>query len=243
MASVSASSSRPRSCRLLADRRFGVGCDQVLLVERATGDADFRYRIFNADGGEVEQCGNGARCFVIFVRAQALTSQTRAACGDRRRTDLPAPRRRRAGHGRHGRAAVCAGGRSVRRTARVPLTRRWMWMAWRSACPCCRWAIRMRCSRLPTWMPRRSRPRARGSRTIRAFPRRVNAGYMQVVDRATIRLRVWERGAGETWRAAPARARPWWLASGAACSIRRYACRRVAGNWRSRGQAMASRCG
>jgi hypothetical protein len=61
--------------RLLADRRFGVGCDQVLLVERATGDADFRYRIFNADGGEVEQCGNGARCFVIFVRAQGLTSE------------------------------------------------------------------------------------------------------------------------------------------------------------------------
>jgi diaminopimelate epimerase len=61
--------------RLLADRRFGVGCDQVLLVEKATGDADFRYRIFNADGGEVEQCGNGARCFVVFVRDKGLTSK------------------------------------------------------------------------------------------------------------------------------------------------------------------------
>jgi len=51
--------------RLLADRHFGVGCDQILQVERArTADTDFYYRIFNADGGEVEQCGNGARCFV-----------------------------------------------------------------------------------------------------------------------------------------------------------------------------------
>src|SRR6476620_1877191 len=65
--------------RRLADRRFGVGCDQVLVVEpardRAREPADFRYRIFNADGGEVEQCGNGARCFVIFVREHGLTTK------------------------------------------------------------------------------------------------------------------------------------------------------------------------
>ena len=55
----------PAQLRALADRHFGVGCDQVLVVERpARTDADFRYRIYNADGGEVEQCGNGARCFV-----------------------------------------------------------------------------------------------------------------------------------------------------------------------------------
>ncbi len=66
----------PRQVRRLADRRFGVGCDQVLLVERAPrADVDFRYRIFNADGGEVEQCGNGARCFVKFVRDQGLTDK------------------------------------------------------------------------------------------------------------------------------------------------------------------------
>jgi diaminopimelate epimerase len=60
--------------RLLADRHFGVGCDQILLVEKSHDpDADFRYRIFNADGGEVEQCGNGARCFVRFVHDQKLT--------------------------------------------------------------------------------------------------------------------------------------------------------------------------
>ena len=60
--------------RHIADRRFGVGCDQLLLVEAPqTAAAEFRYRIFNADGGEVEQCGNGARCFARFVVAQGLT--------------------------------------------------------------------------------------------------------------------------------------------------------------------------
>jgi diaminopimelate epimerase len=63
--------------RFLAHRRFGVGCDQVLLVETPQGgQADFRYRIFNADGGEVEQCGNGARCFARFVREEGLTDKT-----------------------------------------------------------------------------------------------------------------------------------------------------------------------
>ncbi|MDT8283884.1 MAG: diaminopimelate epimerase, partial [Gammaproteobacteria bacterium] len=62
----------------LADRHFGIGCDQLLLVEKpTTSQAEFRYRIFNADGGEVEQCGNGARCFAIFVRQQGLTTNTR----------------------------------------------------------------------------------------------------------------------------------------------------------------------
>lgn len=60
--------------RFIADRRFGVGCDQLLLVERSqTARAEFRYRIFNADGGEVQQCGNGARCFARFVTDQGLT--------------------------------------------------------------------------------------------------------------------------------------------------------------------------
>ena len=63
--------------RAIADRHFGVGCDQLLLVERPTdAQAEFRYRIFNADGGEVEQCGNGARCFALFVRQQGLTTNT-----------------------------------------------------------------------------------------------------------------------------------------------------------------------
>lgn len=62
--------------RFLADRHFGVGCDQVLLVEASDSDeADFRYRIFNADGGEVSQCGNGARCFARFVREKGLSDK------------------------------------------------------------------------------------------------------------------------------------------------------------------------
>ncbi len=66
----------PRAVRAIADRHFGVGCDQVLVVERAgTPGIDFRYRIYNADGGEVEQCGNGARCFARFVLDQGLTDK------------------------------------------------------------------------------------------------------------------------------------------------------------------------
>ena len=64
--------------RFLADRHFGVGADQILVVEPADSrEADFKYRIFNADGGEVEQCGNGARCFVKFVYNNGLTDKKR----------------------------------------------------------------------------------------------------------------------------------------------------------------------
>ena len=67
---------RPKHVRRLADRHFGVGCDQVLVVEAPTEpDMDFRYRIYNADGNEVEQCGNGARCFARFVRDKKLTTK------------------------------------------------------------------------------------------------------------------------------------------------------------------------
>ena len=66
----------PEQWRAIADRHFGVGADQLLLVERSTRpDVDFRYRIFNHDGGEVEHCGNGARCFVKFVTDRGLTDK------------------------------------------------------------------------------------------------------------------------------------------------------------------------
>src|SRR5687768_5169856 len=66
----------PETARRLADRRRGVGCDQVLVVEPARSpENDFRYRIFNADGGEVEQCGNGARCFARYVLDEGLTTK------------------------------------------------------------------------------------------------------------------------------------------------------------------------
>ena len=66
--------------KFLADRHFGIGCDQLLLVESSDHpDVDFRYRIFNADGGEVAQCGNGARCFAQFVYDNGLTDKTTIA--------------------------------------------------------------------------------------------------------------------------------------------------------------------
>ena len=66
----------PEQVRRLADRHRGIGCDQLLLVERPrSGQADFRYRIFNADGGEVSQCGNGARCFMRFVHDLGLSDK------------------------------------------------------------------------------------------------------------------------------------------------------------------------
>lgn len=66
-----------KQVKFIADRHFGIGCDQLLLVEKSDSpDADFRYRIFNNDGSEVEQCGNGARCFAEFVYAEGLTDKT-----------------------------------------------------------------------------------------------------------------------------------------------------------------------
>ncbi|MBL79778.1 MAG: diaminopimelate epimerase [Nitrosomonadaceae bacterium] len=65
----------PEQLRYIANRRIGIGCDQILLVEKAKGDADFCYRIFNADGNEVEQCGNGARCFARYVFDQGMTKK------------------------------------------------------------------------------------------------------------------------------------------------------------------------
>ena len=97
----------PAQLRRLADRHFGVGCDQILLVEPPQRrGADFRYRIFNADGGEVEQCGNGARCFVRFVRDKGLTDEERDPRRDARRRHRAAPRGGRPGHRRHGRAGL-----------------------------------------------------------------------------------------------------------------------------------------
>ena len=65
----------PEQLRYLAHRRIGIGCDQILLIERTEGDADFRYRIFNSDGSEVEQCGNGARCLVRYVYDKGMTQK------------------------------------------------------------------------------------------------------------------------------------------------------------------------
>jgi diaminopimelate epimerase len=184
--------------RRLADRHFGVGCDQVLVVEKPTRpDVDFRYRIFNADGGEVEQCGNGARCFVQFVRARGLT-------------DKRALRVETAGGiiepvlGADGQVTVDMGTPSFR-AADVPF----IGGTGAVAEPLAIDGATIMVSVLSLGNPHavqlvenvEAAPvTTQGPRieTHPRFPRRVNAGYMQVIDRANIHLRVWERGAGET---------------------------------------------
>jgi diaminopimelate epimerase len=187
----------PAQVRLLADRRFGVGCDQVLLVERAQGDADFRYRIFNADGFEVEQCGNGARCFVVFVRDHGLTTKRelrvetagglivpRLEADGQVTVDMGVPRFAAAD-------VPFSGGEGaldeVLDVDGAPVRISVLSMGNPHAVQV---VPDVDAAPVATQGPRIER-HAR-------FPQRVNAGYMQVVDRATIRLRVWERGAGET---------------------------------------------
>ncbi|MGI8896625.1 MAG: diaminopimelate epimerase [Casimicrobiaceae bacterium] len=183
--------------RTLADRRFGVGCDQVLIVEPAQGDADFRYRIFNADGGEVEQCGNGVRCFVVFARARGLTDKgelrVETAGG------MIVPRLQD-----DGRVAVDMG-KPRFRTDEVPF------IGGEGAIvePLDVDGRTVQISALSMGNPHAvqvvtdvdTAPVGVEGPAIEQhprFPQRVNAGYMQIIDRATIRLRVWERGAGET---------------------------------------------
>jgi diaminopimelate epimerase len=183
--------------RALADRRFGIGCDQVLVVEAPQGDADFRYRIFNADGGEVEQCGNGARCFVVFVREHGLTDkreirvETASGVIVPRLTDdgavtvdMGVPRF-------DPRQIPFIGGSGAAEEALdvdgMPVTVSALSMGNPHAV--------LRVSDVDSAPVATQGPRIEQHPR---FPNRVNAGYMQVVDRDTIRLRVWERGAGET---------------------------------------------
>jgi len=184
--------------RFLADRHFGVGCDQLLLVERATlPGADFRYRIFNADGGEVEQCGNGARCFARFVRDQGLSSldvirvETKAGIivlsidADGEVTvDMGQPRLRPQdipflAPGQAATYALDVGGETLQIGA--------VSMGNPHAV--------LRVDNVDTAPVERIGPIIESHER---FPKRVNVGFMQVVARDRIRLRVFERGAGET---------------------------------------------
>jgi diaminopimelate epimerase len=184
--------------RMLTDRRFGVGCDQVLVVEPpASRDNDFRYRIFNADGGEVEQCGNGARCFVIFAREHGLTSKREIRLETAGGLIVPALTD-------DGEVIVDMGVPRFR-PAEIPFVddRESIVRPLDVA------GALIEISALSMGNPHavqvvddvdRAPVTAQGPliEHHRRFPERVNAGYMQIVDRATIRLRVWERGAGET---------------------------------------------
>ena len=178
----------PEQLRLLADRHFGVGCDQILLVETTQHpDADFRYRIFNADGGEVEQCGNGARCFVRYVHAKGLTQKREIRVETL--GGLIVPRLEDDGE-----VSVNMGAPALE----SPLVQ----------------ALEVGGARVDLAILSMGNPHAvqrvddielapvttQGPLLERhpRFPNRVNAGYMQVRDRRSIALRVWERGAGET---------------------------------------------
>lgn len=183
--------------RRLADRRFGVGCDQVLVVEPASGNADFRYRIFNADGGEVEQCGNGARCFVVYVREHGLTSKREIRVETAGGLIVP----RLEGDGE---VSVDMG------TPRIsPVDIPFIGGTGAIVEPLDVDGKRIEISAISMGNPHAvqvvddvdTAPVATQGPLIERhprFPARVNAGYMQIVDRATIRLRVFERGAGET---------------------------------------------
>jgi diaminopimelate epimerase len=177
-----------KQLKKIADRHLGVGCDQILVVEkpRASG-VDFRYRIFNADGGEVEQCGNGARCFVKFVRERGLTAKREIRVETLGGTIVP---RLEA----DGEVSVDMGPPAIE----LPLLQ----------------AIKVENKDVEMTLLSMGNPHAvQIVRDVEAapvrtqgpllerhprFPNRVNAGYMQVLDRGDIALRVWERGAGET---------------------------------------------
>jgi diaminopimelate epimerase len=188
----------PAQIRRIADRHVGIGCDQLLLVEHASRPgADFRYRIFNADGGEVEQCGNGARCFAQFVRDEGLTTKNEITVETL--SGLIVPR-------------IDAGGRVTVNMgpprfapSEVPF---------KAEVEALKYALEVRGIHLSVGVLSIGNPHAvqivanAEAAPVgeigpliehhEKFPNRVNAGFMQIIDRAHIRLRVWERGVGET---------------------------------------------
>ena len=188
----------PAQTRYIADRHFGIGCDQILLVEAPTrNDTDFRYRIFNADGDEVEQCGNGARCFAHFVRDQELTDKTDLRVETLSGIIEPSI-------AADGSVTVNMGlPRFI--PADIPFV---------ADVEALQYQLDVDGDQLAIGVVSMGNPHAvqivpsadtapvdQIGRLIERharFPKRVNAGFMQVLSRTRIRLRVWERGAGET---------------------------------------------
>ena len=184
--------------RRLAERRFGIGCDQLLLVETATTPAaDFRYRIFNADGSEVGQCGNGARCFMRFVREHGLTDksqlQVETASGPLQLTEEE-----------DGLISVDMGIPRLQ-PHEIPFDA----PAYASTYPLEVDGEMLEIAAVSMGNPHAvlqvsnidTAPVAELGPAIEnhsRFPERTNVGFMQVVDPETVRLRVYERGAGET---------------------------------------------
>ena len=188
----------PEQLRLLANRHFGVGCDQILLVEKSRNEeADFCYRIFNADGREVEQCGNGARCFMRFVHDQQLTTKLEIVVETR--SGLIMPRIEQ-----DGRVTVDMG-TPIFDPERIPfedglgtvseplevenevLEISALSMGNPHAVQLVDDIKLAQVEKLGSLIERHPR-----------FPNHVNVGFMQILDRMHIMLRVYERGAGET---------------------------------------------
>lgn len=188
----------PAQFQFIADRHFGIGCDQILLVERATRpDADFRYRIFNADGGEVEQCGNGARCFVRFVHDKGLSPKTEIRVETA--SGIIVPRLEP-----NGQVTVNMGVPRFE-PAQIPF------LAEKRALT---YTLDLAGKSVEVGVLSMGNPHAvkwvedvdnapvdvDGAQleSHASFPARANIGFMQVIDRSHIKLRVYERGAGET---------------------------------------------
>jgi diaminopimelate epimerase len=188
----------PRVLRYIADRHFGVGCDQILQVEPAReSGTDFYYRIFNADGGEVEQCGNGARCFVRFVHERGLTTKREIRVGTK--NGIIVPRLEADGQ------VTVDMGVPVFEPADVPFDAPARALTYELDLD----GGSIEVSVLSIGNPHavqivadiENAPVETQGPTIERhprFPRRVNAGFMQIMNRGRIRLRVYERGAGET---------------------------------------------
>ena len=188
----------PEQLRYLADRHFGVGCDQILLVEKpGRSDVDFRYRIFNADGSEVEQCGNGARCFVRFVHDTGLTDKREIRVETQK--GVIAPRLEANGN------VTVDMGEPRFLPAEIPFLHDDDVVVYN---------LDVADETLEIGVVSMGNPHAvqvvdnvdqapvaeHGPliENHQRFPQRVNAGFMQVVDRHAIKLRVYERGSGET---------------------------------------------
>ncbi|HAF55172.1 MAG TPA: diaminopimelate epimerase [Thauera sp.] len=188
----------PARVKAIADRHFGVGCDQLLVVEPASQpDVDFRYRIFNADGGEVEQCGNGARCFVRFVHDKGLTAKDEIRVETR--SGVIAPRLRADG------LVTVDMGVPELEPAKIPFV---------SDSDAVVQPLQVGERTVAITAVSMGNPHAvqvvadvdaapvaeQGALIERhaRFPARVNAGFLQVLGPHEIRLRVFERGAGET---------------------------------------------
>lgn len=184
--------------RYLADRHFGVGCDQLLVVEAAqTPGVDFRYRIFNADGGEVEQCGNGARCFARFVFDQGLTDKREIRVETKK--GIITPRLEADGN------VTVDMGVPVLKPVDVPFVSE----SDAYVQPLDVAGNTIAITAVSMGNPHAvqvvadvdAAPVAEQGPLIEhhpRFPARVNAGFLQVVDDHHVRLRVFERGAGET---------------------------------------------